>query len=281
MGFSFRKKGGMMNPRPWQKLYDPQVPKSINYPRINTYQLLERAVEKNPHGIATLFYGAKIHYHELKRLVGRFADGLASMGVKKGDRVVIILPNFPAYPIAHFGALKLGAVLVPTNPLYVERELSHQLSDSGSETVVILDKLYPKLDQIRGQIPVKRVIVAGVQDFLPKALGFLYRFKEKFRLAIDKDKGMVAFTDILKGPFPQAAIPEVTPDDVAILLYTGGTTGLSKGAVLTHGNVISNVQQTRAWLWKLEDKKEMMLCVLPFFHSYGMTTGLHLSVASA
>jgi long-chain acyl-CoA synthetase len=268
-----------MKTKSWQALYDPQVPQSIDYPQIGMYSFFERAVEKNPDGVATLFYGAKIRYRELKRLTDRFADGLASLGLKKGDRLALILPNFPAYPIAHFAAFKLGVILVPTNPLYVERELAHQLSDSDAETVVILDKLYPKLEQVRGQTPVKRVIVAGIQDFLPKILGYLYKLKNKSNLIIDKSKGMIAFTELLKGKFPQATEPEVMPDDTAILLYTGGTTGVSKGAVLSHKNILANVLQTRHWLWKLEDKKEVMLCVLPFFHSYGMTTGLHLSVA--
>jgi long-chain acyl-CoA synthetase len=270
-----------MNAKPWLDHFDPQVRKSIDYPPISMYRFFERAVEKNPKGIATLFYGAKIRYSEMKRLADRFADGLASLGVKKGDRVAIILPNLPAYPIAHFAALKLGAVLVPTNPLYVERELAYQLNNSGAETVIILDSLYPKLEQVRSRTSVKRVVVTGIQDFLPKVLGILYRMKNKSSLVIDPAKGMTAFNAVLNGKFPDAAVPEVAPDDTAILLYTGGTTGVSKAAVLTHANIVVNMLQTRAWLWNLEDKKEVILCVLPFFHSYGMTTGLHLSVACA
>jgi long-chain acyl-CoA synthetase len=270
-----------MNEKPWQAHFDPQVPKSIDYPQISMYRFFERAVEQNPKGVASLFFGAKIRYAELKRLVDKFADGLAAMGVKKGDRVAVILPNLPAYPIAHFAALKLGAVLVPTNPLYVERELEHQLNNSGAETVIILDSLYFKLDQVRGRTPVKRVIVARIRDFLPKALGVLYGLKNKSALVIDPEKGMTPFTGMLGGKFAEAAAPEVAPGDTAILLYTGGTTGVSKAAVLTHANIVVNVLQIRTWLWNLEDKKEVMLCVLPFFHSYGMTTGLHLSVACA
>jgi long-chain acyl-CoA synthetase len=270
-----------MSEKLWHAHFDRQVPKTIDYPQVGMYGFFARAVEGNPKGVASLFFGAKIRYSELKRLVDRFADGLASMGVKKGDRVALILPNFPAYPIAHFAALKLGAVLVPTNPLYVERELAHQLNNSGAETVVILDSLYPKLEQVRSQTPVKRVIVARIQDFLPKALGFLYGLKNKSALVIDPRKGMTSFTGILRGRFAEAAAPGVAPGDTAILLYTGGTTGVSKAAVLTHANLVVNVLQIRTWLWNLEDKKEVLLCVLPFFHSYGMTTGLHLSVACA
>jgi long-chain acyl-CoA synthetase len=267
-----------MDTKPWFGQMDKEVPQSIDYPSIGVYDMLARAAERNPNGAATLFFGAKIRYSDLLRKVDRFADGLAEMGVRKGDRVALILPNFPAYPIAHFAVLKLGAVLVPTNPLYVERELAHQLANSGAETAVVFDQLLPKLEAIRGQTPVKRVIVAGIREFLPPALGFLYGLKNKPPMAVDRNRGLVPFSDLLRGRAPSAPPAAVSPEDTAVLLYTGGTTGVSKGAVLTHRNVIVNVYQTRHWLWQLEDGREVLLCVLPFFHSYGMTTGLHLSV---
>ncbi len=267
--------------KPWFGQMDPEVPRSIDYPKISMYEMLAQAAERNPNGIATLFFGAKIRYAELRRLVDRFADGLAELGVRKGDRVAIILPNIPAYPIAHFAVLKLGAILVPTNPLYVERELAHQLTDSGAETAVVFDKLLPKLEAVRSQTPVKRVIVAGIREFLPPALGLLFRLKDKSTLRLDGGKGQVSFSAMLKGKAPAAPAVAVSPEDTAILLYTGGTTGVSKGAVLTHRNILVNVYQTRHWLWKTGDKQEVLLCVLPFFHSYGMTTGLHLSVVLA
>jgi long-chain acyl-CoA synthetase len=268
-----------MEMKPWFGQMDPEVPRSIDYPNISMYEMLAQATERNPNGIATLFFGAKIRYSELRRMVDRFADGLAGMGVRKGDRVAIILPNIPAYPIAHFAVLKLGAILVPTNPLYVERELAHQLSNSGAETAIVYDKLLPKLDAVRSQTPVKRVIVAGIREFLPPVLGLLFGLKDKSTLHLDGEKGQVSFSAMLKGKAPAAPTVPVSPEDVAILLYTGGTTGVSKGAVLTHRNILVNMFQTRHWLWKTEDKQEVLLCVLPFFHSYGMTTGLHLSVA--
>ncbi|HUV14515.1 MAG TPA: AMP-binding protein, partial [Acidobacteriota bacterium] len=125
--------------RPWQQFYDERVPKTFRYPDINLYQLLQMAVEENPRGRAIIFFGAKLTYAQLARQVSKFSEGLASHGVAKGDRVALLLPNLPGYPIAHFGVLTLGAVLVPTNPLYVERELEHQLNDSGAETVITLD----------------------------------------------------------------------------------------------------------------------------------------------
>lgn len=264
--------------KPWYGQMDPEVPRSIDYPKISAYGMLAQAAERNPNGIATLFFGAKIRYAELRRMVDRFADGLAELGVRKGDRVAIILPNIPAYPIAHFAVLKLGAILVPTNPLYVERELAHQLTNSGAETAVVFDKLLPKLDSVRGQTAVKRVIVAGIREFLPPVLGLLFGLKDKSGLRLDESKGQVSFKAMLGGNAPAAPAVSVSPEDTAILLYTGGTTGVSKGAVLTHRNILVNAYQTKHWLWQLEDTRETLLCVLPFFHSYGMTTGLHLSV---
>ncbi|MDM7925114.1 MAG: long-chain fatty acid--CoA ligase [bacterium] len=264
--------------KPWYGQMDPEVPRSIDYPKISAYGMLAQAAERNPNGVATLFFGAKIRYAELLRRVDRFADGLAELGVRKGDRVAIILPNIPAYPIAHFAVLRLGAILVPTNPLYVERELAHQLTDSGAETAVVFDKLLPKLEAVRGQTPVKRVIVAGIREFLPPVLGLLFGLKDKSGLRLDGSKGQVSFRAMLGKNAPAAPPVSVTPEDTAILLYTGGTTGVSKGAVLTHRNILVNAYQTRHWLWQLEDTRETLLCVLPFFHSYGMTTGLHLSV---
>jgi len=262
---------------PWLRNYDKEVPHTVSLPAASLYGLLEQAAERNPRGTATLFYGARLDYRALKRAVDTFAGALSALGVRKGDRVALILPNFPAYPIAHFGALKLGAVLVPTNPLYVERELEHQLRDSGAETAVVFDKLYPRLAAVRERTAVKRVIVTGVDSFLPLILRLLYRLKDRGRVPADASQGVLRLADLLRGSAGPAAAVPIVPDDPAILLYSGGTTGVSKGAELTHRNALVNVAQVRAWLWQFRDQQEMFLCVLPFFHSYGMTTALHLA----
>ena len=266
--------------RTWLEHYDEGVPHTIDYPEINLYQLFRQSVERNPSGLATLFFGARMSYRSLGEKVDHFASVLAGLGVKKGDRVALILPNLPIYPIAHFGALKLGAILTPTNPLYVERELERQLVDSGAETAIILDQLYPRLTEVRANTPVKRVVVAGVKEFLPSTVGFLYGFKNKSTLATQEEEGLYLYRDLMRRKFPPAPAAEVDPDEIAILLYTGGTTGISKAATLTHRNLVANVHQTQVWLSDVREEKEVFLCVLPFFHSYGMTTGLHLAVRS-
>ena len=266
--------------RTWLEHYDEGVPHTIDYPEINLYQLFRQSVERNPSGLATLFFGARMSYRSLGEKVDHFASVLAGLGVKKGDRVALILPNLPIYPIAHFGALKLGAILTPTNPLYVERELERQLVDSGAETAIILDQLYPRLAEVRANTPVKRVVVAGVKEFLPSTVGFLYGFKNRSTLATQEEEGLYLYRDLMRRKFPPAPAAEVDPDEIAILLYTGGTTGISKAATLTHRNLVANVHQTQVWLSDVREEKEVFLCVLPFFHSYGMTTGLHLAVRS-
>ena len=262
----------------WLRHYDEAVPTSIDYPNIDLYSLFRQAVQEHPRGAATRFFGARIRYGELGRRVDQFASVLASLGVGKGDRVALILPNMPLYPIAHFAVLKLGAVLVPTNPLYVERELEYQLTDSGAETVVVLDKLLGRLLSIRDRTPVKRIISAGIQEFLPPILRFLYGLKNRPSEPPPTAPGLYEYRDLMKRKVPSREAADVSPDDTAILLYTGGTTGLSKGAILTHRNLVCNVHQTKSWLSDLQLKQEIFLCALPFFHSYGMTTGLHLAV---
>ena len=264
----------------WLRFYDEQVPDTVEYPDRTLYQSFQAAVEERPNGVATIFVGAKIRYQELGRLVDRFANVLASLGVQQGDRVALILPNIPAFPIAHFATMKLGAILVPTNPLYVERELEYQLNDAGVETVVILEQLYPRLKQVRDRTSVKRIVLMRVQDFLPRVVGLLFSLKNRSSAdyAKEKDNDVYEYRFLMKNSLPSVSAAEVSPDSTAILLYTGGTTGISKGAVLTHRNLSVNVRQTHSWLWSIKEGEEVFLCVLPFFHSYGMTTGLHLSI---
>ena len=264
----------------WLRHYDESVPTSNDYPELDLYSLFRQAVESNPRGTATWFFGARIRYQKLAQKVDRLASALYSLGIKKGDRVAVILPNLPLYPIVHFAVLKLGGILVPTNPLYVERELEYQLTDSGAETVVVLDQLVDRLLAVQDKTPIKRVIIAGIREFLPRFLGLLYGLKNKSPLVNRQKSGLYLYRDLVKQELPPHEPVEISPDDTAILLYTGGTTGISKGAILTHRNLVSNVVQTHGWLWDVQSKQEVFLCALPFFHSYGMTTGLHLAILS-
>ena len=262
----------------WHQFYDPEVKSSLDYPETTLYELFEKAVLESPGKTATLFFGARISYRKLGQRVDQFAAALTSLGVNRQDRVALILPNLPAYPIAHFAVMKLGAVLVPTNPLYVERELEYQLNNSGAETIVALDKLHQRISAVVSSTTVKRVIYAGVQDFLPFPLNLAYKVKNRHEPPVEPAPDVYSYSKLLKKPFPVVEAHRARPGDTAIFLYTGGTTGVSKGAVLTHRNLLINVVQTRAWLVGFRDRAETILAVLPFFHSYGMTTSLHLAI---
>ena len=264
----------------WIPHYDQGVPESVRCPDSTVYQLLEEAVKANPSGMAMFFAGTGTSYRKLGATIDRFASVLSGLGVKRGDRVALVLPNIPAYPIAHFAVLKLGGILVPTNPLYVERELASQLNNSGAETVVVFDQLYGRLSKVRDDTSVKRVVLTGVKDFLPMVLGILYGLKNRSSVRADEAKGVYTYRNLMKRPFESVPAEPVSPEETAIFLYTGGTTGISKGAVLTHQNLVVNVHQTRSWLWSMQPGQEVLLCALPFFHSYGMTTGMHLAVVS-
>ncbi|MFQ5823804.1 MAG: long-chain fatty acid--CoA ligase [bacterium] len=268
--------------QPWFKFYEDGVPHTIDFPEITLPDILEEAIKVNPQGPAVSYFGRKLTYGELGHLVNQLATALSKFGVKQGDRVALILPNIPQYPIAHFAVMKLGAILVPTNPLYVERELEYQINNSGTETAIVLDIIYPRIEKIKPNTGLKNIIVTGVQQYLPSILKFLYPIKAKKDGTWQKIKrapGIHLFHELMNEKFtskPQEV--KIKPDDIAILLYTGGTTGVSKGAVLTHRNLISNVIQTRNWFTGYRECHEVILCALPFFHSYGLTTCLHMSV---
>jgi len=270
--------------KPWFKFYDDGVPRTVEIPPVTMPHFFDEAVRRYPSHPVAIFFGKKFSYRDMDAMVNRFAARLAELGVKKGDRIALILPNLPQYPVCHFAAMKLGAIIVPTNPLYVERELENQLKSSGAETVVVLDLLFPRLMRVKAATAVKNIIVAGVKDYLPQPLKSLYpikQWREGHRVKIDRGPGVYFFTELMKGDGALPPKVDVKPEDIAIFMYTGGTTGISKGAVLTHRNLVANVTQIRHWLRDLREGGEVILSALPFFHSYGMTACLHLGVVLA
>ncbi|MCG8606288.1 AMP-binding protein, partial [bacterium] len=272
----------MTHEKPWLAFYQEGVSHSLEFPEQTLNDLFAETATANPSGVAVSYFGKKLTYRELERDVNQLATALARIGVQKGDRVAIILPNIPQYPIAHFAILKLGAIIVPTNPLYVERELKYQMNDSDATTAIVVDFLYPRLSNVKAETGVKDIIVTGVQQYLPSLLRLLYPIKAKKEgrwQKVTRGPGIHFYSELMTEEFGTAP-PQVNlyPDDTAMFLYTGGTTGRSKGATLTHKNLASNVRQIREWFVGCEVEKEVLLCALPFFHSYGLTTGLHLAV---
>ncbi|GAB6171037.1 long-chain-fatty-acid--CoA ligase [Paradesulfitobacterium aromaticivorans] len=268
--------------KPWLQLYPPQVPPHLEYPDISLARLLEKAAHDYGERPATNFFGAKLTYLELLTEVNRFARVLADLGIEKGDRVAIMLPNCPQAVIAFYGVLRLGAVVVATNPLYVERELEFQLVDSGAEAIVAFDLLYPRVKAVQDRTRLKHIIMTKLQEYMPFPLKWLYPLKMKKEgkvVQIERVQGVHFWSELMAltgGPTPMA---DVKTSDIALLQYTGGTTGVAKGAILTHRNLLANVLQVKEWMLDAQPGKEKMLGVLPFFHVYGMTVAMNLAVA--
>ena len=271
--------------KPWLKHYEPQVPGHIDYPQRPLHTNMEEAARRFPQSPATIFMGGKLSYAQIDALADRFAAALARMGVKKGDRVALYLANCPQYVIGYYGALKAGAIVVPCNALYVPRELQHQLSDAGAETILVMSKFYENIKSIRAQTSLKRVIVTNVKEYFPPLLRLLFTVakekKDGHRVDITGDANTYWLQDVLAKAPAQPPRDEVAPSDTACLLYTGGTTGIPKGAELTHANLMANAVQCRAWFHDIKEGQETILVALPLFHSYAMTTCMNLAVYAA
>ncbi|QSS99170.1 long-chain-fatty-acid--CoA ligase [Pontibacillus sp. ALD_SL1] len=269
--------------RPWLKHYPSEIPKSIKYDEKPIHQFLEESAQEYPKKKALHFLGKEISYESLYLEVKQFASYLQYLGLNKGDRVSIMLPNCPQSVVAYYGILLAGGVVVQTNPLYVERELEYQMKDSGAKMIVCLDVLYPRVSNIKGKTDLEHVIVTGIKDYLPFPKNIVYPFiqKKQYGLIVQPEHG--GDTHVWEDLMLDASgiVNEVSVDpkeDVAILQYTGGTTGFPKGVMLTHFNLVSNTQMSDAWLYKAKKGEEVILGILPFFHVYGMTSVMNLSI---
>jgi long-chain acyl-CoA synthetase len=267
--------------RPWLKFYDKEAPHHIDYPRIPLYRLLDDTAAATPDRPCTCFFGRRETYRRIKDFSDRFAVGLRGLGVRKGDRVALLLPNAPQFIIAYYGILKTGAVVVPLNPLYTERELTFHLTDSGAETIVTIPMFMEKVAALEGKTPLKRAIYTRMADFLPFPLNLVQGLREgsAARKVLRRPSGLqwVRFRDLLRTPVPADFRPEpVDPDDMAALLYSGGTTGIAKGIMLSHFNFVANAYQVKAW-GALSDEQRI-LAVLPFFHGFGMSVTMNAPI---
>ncbi|KPL23618.1 MAG: hypothetical protein AMJ93_04245 [Anaerolineae bacterium SM23_84] len=266
----------------WLKNYEPQVPHTLEYPERPLHTNLEETARKYPDATATIFLNHKIPYKELNELADRFAAALQQVGVKKGDRVAIYMANCPQFVASYYGALKAGAIAVTFNPLYAAREVEHQLKDSGAETIVVMSRFYPIVQQVRANTALKHVIVTNIKEYFPPLIKLLFTlFKEKKEgdaQDISGDANTYWFQELLSRAPAKPTPVDVKHSDTACLLYTGGTTGVPKGAELTHRNLMSNAMGCRYWLHDLRESKEVVLTAIPLYHSYGMTTCMNLSV---
>jgi long-chain acyl-CoA synthetase len=272
--------------KPWLSSYEPGVPAELEIPDFPLYHFLEESAAKYPNHTALIFKGKRITYRELNELTDALAAALAANGFKKGDRAVIYMVNMPQFVICYYGILKAGGIVIATNPLYTARELEHQLADCGAETVFVMTLYYPLLKKVQagGTTRVKRIIVTNIKEYLPAHLRFLFTLvKEKpegHRVLLQP--GDMWFQDFLaagkQAPRPKV---DVGGDDVALLQYTGGTTGLSKGAVALHRNLVANTVLIREWLTDISQGQEVCLTAIPLFHSFGMVVAMSFGIMAA
>lgn len=260
--------------KPWYKFWPEGVPKSIEYPNISLGEALGETARKFPQNPAIIYFGRRITYGELDQFVDKFTTALQDLGVKKGDRVGIQLPNIPQFVIAFYGALRAGAVCVACSPMYKARELEHQLNDAGVQTLVVMDSLYPIVQGIRDRTKLRNVIATSPRDYLPPLLRTLAPLKG---VKSHECPGALDFVSLMKKYGPNPKPVEVKPHDLAVLQYTGGTTGVPKGAMITHRNLVVNAAQCEAEL-PIRRGIEINVCVLPLFHIFGMTVAMNAAI---
>ena len=267
----------------WLRHYDPGVPSSLDYPRVPLFRLLEQSADRFPDRIATSFFGATLTYRELDGLANRFAHALRDLGIAKGDRVGLLLPNCPQFVICYYGALKAGATVVATNPLYVEREVENQFNDSGIRLAVVFSRRYPLVRAIRGRTPaLEKVIVTNIKDYFPTLLRLLYTIAKEKKEGDRQppQDGDLDLLSMLRFAPDVRPVVDIGPDDVALLQYTGGTTGIPKAAVASHFNLVADTLQLKAWLGIGDDHSARFLGVIPFFHVYGMVACMSIALAT-
>ncbi|MFC0522397.1 AMP-binding protein [Pontibacillus salicampi] len=270
--------------RLWLEHYPEEIPTSISYDEKPLYAYLQDSAAKYEKKKALHFLGKELTYGELYEQVCSFASYLQGLGLEKGDRVAIMLPNTPQSVISYYGVLLAGGIVVQTNPLYMERELEYQLKDSGARMIVCLDILYPKVTNVKGKTDLEHVIVTGIKDYLPFPKNMIYPMiqKRQYKMVVHPEHGgdtHLFESIILESDGDVTPVDIDSKEDLALLQYTGGTTGYPKGVMLTHFNLVANAQMSLAWLYKSKEGEESILAILPFFHVYGMTAVMNYSIS--
>ncbi len=274
-----------MKDRPWVEHYDKGVPATIEYPQAPLFHFLDDSARKYPDRACTIFKGAVVTYKEMNDITDHLAAALVDMGVKKGDRVGIFMPNSPQFVMAYYAILKAGGVVVATNPLYTAPEIEHQASDAGIEVMFVMTNFYKTIKAAQPKTKIKKLIVTNLKEALPPLLRLLFTLaKEKkggFRIEGGLAEGEVWMQDLI-AKYAGAKRPalEIGPDDTALFQYSGGTTGVSKGAVAMHRNVVANTLQIKLWMTGLEPGKEVVLMAIPLFHVYGMVAGMNFAMSN-
>ena len=261
----------------WLKHYDDHVPPTLEYPQIPLYQVLEDTAAKYPEKRCCCFFGKWLTYKDIQEASNRFASGIRNMGIDKGDRVALLLPTSPQFIIASYGLLKAGAIILPLNPLYTARELTFHFEDSGAETVITIPMFLEKMIAVAENAPLKHIIYSKLGDFMPLPLGPIQELREWLLVRKAKSDAVTVsnMSNLLKVPAPADFKPaEVDPSEMAALLYSGGTTGIAKGIMLSHNSLVAHALQCVTW-GDLGNASERLLAVLPLFHGFGMSVNMN------
>ncbi len=266
--------------RPWLQHYHPDVPAELTYENLCLTDFLDRSARRFPDKMALNFQGYCVTFSQLQDMVRRFATCLHAFGIRKGDAVALLLPNVIPCVAAYYAVMQIGAVTVMNNPLYSDRELAHQINDSGAKVLVTLDLLANRMIELRPKTRIKQIVYTSIGDYLPFPKNLLFPLvakKRKLAATVKPADELYRWKPLLAAIRPDPPQTALSFEDVAMYQYTGGTTGISKGVMLTHGNLSRQVQQTAAWFPVLS-ADEIMLGALPFFHVFGLTTSMNLAI---
>ncbi|PEA18655.1 long-chain fatty acid--CoA ligase [Bacillus cereus] len=268
--------------KPWLQSYPEEIPGTISYDIQPLHGYLEKMASRYPEKKALHFLGKDVTFSDFHDKVKKFANYLQRLGVEKGDRVAIMLPNCPQSVIGYYGTLLAGGIVVQTNPLYTERELEYQLHDSGAKVILCLDLVFPRVTNVQKATRLEHIIVTRIADFLPFPKNLLYPFVQKKQtnlvVNVSESETIHLWKSVERESNAGVEVPCDPENDLALLQYTGGTTGFPKGVMLTHKNLVSNTLMGAHWLYNCKEGEEVILGVLPFFHVYGMTAVMNLSI---
>ncbi|PFK06867.1 long-chain fatty acid--CoA ligase [Bacillus cereus] len=268
--------------KPWLHSYPEEIPGTISYDIQPLHGYLEKMASRYPEKKALHFLGKDVTFSDFHDKVKKFANYLQRLGVEKGDRVAIMLPNCPQSVIGYYGTLLAGGIVVQTNPLYTERELEYQLHDSGAKVILCLDLVFPRVTNVQKATRLEHIIVTRIADFLPFPKNLLYPFVQKKQtnlvVNVSESETIHLWKSVERESNAGVEVPCDPENDLALLQYTGGTTGFPKGVMLTHKNLVSNTLMGAHWLYNCKEGEEVILGVLPFFHVYGMTAVMNLSI---
>lgn len=272
-----------MEERSWYKHYDKGVPHKIEYPQVSLFNLLEESARKYPDQPCTIFKGAVITYKEMNVITDCLAGAMVKLGVKKGDRVGLFMPNTPQFVMVYYAILKAGGVVVATNPLYTPPEIEHQVNDAGIEIMFVMSNFYKTIKAVQPKTKIKKIVVTNLKETLPPVLRLLFTLakEKKGGFRVDLEPGDVWLQDLLSQHKPEDRPKlKITADDTALFQYSGGTTGISKGAIALHRNLVANTLQIKNWMTNLNEGKEIVLMAIPLFHVYGMVAGMNFALAA-